>query len=68
MPVQPTLSADEWEIVLYLLEQEQANLPPEIRRTDNREMHEQLQGRLQVVTSLIDRIRPATAQAEASLI
>lgn len=56
---QPKLSDAEWAVVLDLLEQESHELPVEIRHTRSQEFAKNLHERLDIVTSLIQRIRSA---------
>lgn len=57
---QPKLSDTEWAVVLDLLEQESHELPVEIRHTKAKEFAKDLHERLEMVTSLIERIRAAS--------
>lgn len=64
---QPRLSDAEWAVVLDLLEQESHELPVEIRHTRSTEFAKNLHERLDIVTSLIERIRSA-APAEPTVV
>jgi hypothetical protein len=55
--LQPSLSNDEWDMVIELLERESSTLPPEIRRTDTARMRELLRRRLALVDRLLARLR-----------
>jgi len=58
MTRQLQLNDQEYQVVLELLEAERGNLHPEIRRsTMNVQAHEQLQERLKLVDSLIERLQ-----------
>lgn len=61
----PTLTDQEWTIVVDLLERERRDLPAEVHHTDNRAYRHGLQERLDVVTSLIERLEAAMATAPA---
>ena len=57
---QMQLSDNEYQVLLQLLENERGDLHPEIRRsTMNVQAHEDLQERLKVVDSLIQRLQQA---------
>jgi len=54
------LNDQEYQVVLQLLEAERGDLHPEVRRsTMNVQAHEELQGRLKLVDSLIERLQKA---------
>jgi hypothetical protein len=55
------LSEAEWEVVSELLEQERANLNPEIRHTDSPKVHDELQKRMATVSALLLRIKSEPA-------
>lgn len=56
---QPVLSDAEWALVIELLEQEQHELPVEIRHTRSSSYSEDLHRRLEMVRQLLDRLRPS---------
>ena len=56
MADQPELSQAEWTLIVELLEREQSELHPEIRRTRTRTLREALHRRLEMVGSLLDRL------------
>lgn len=56
---QPVLSAEEWTLVVELLEREQAHLPVEIRHTRTHAFKEQLRHRLDEIERLLARLNPA---------
>jgi hypothetical protein len=63
---QPELSREEWTILFELLEQERAELHPEIRHTRTSTLRDELHRRLEVVEALLERLRPlAEPSAEA---
>jgi hypothetical protein len=62
-PTQPTLSDDEWEIVIELLERESSLLPREIRHTDAARMRELLRRRSALIDGILDRLRRRDALA-----
>ena len=64
---QPKLSDAEWAVVLDLLQQESHELPVEIRHTKSQEFAKNLHERLDIVTSLIERIRSASP-AESTVV
>jgi hypothetical protein len=55
----PTLTDEEWQLILELLERERSELPPEIHHTDTTEVLAALRQRLEKVERLIGRIREA---------
>jgi hypothetical protein len=55
-----SLSEAERSLLLELLENEQSELPVEIRHTRNSAMRERLHERAKLVQELIDRMRVAT--------
>ena len=57
---QPELSREEWTILFELLEQERAELHPEIRHTRTSSLRDKLHGRLETVEGLLERLRPLT--------
>jgi len=57
MNSQLSLSQDEWELLLELLERERAELPVEIRHTRHCEVRDQLHYREHLVDELLDRMR-----------
>jgi DNA-directed RNA polymerase subunit H (RpoH/RPB5) len=57
MPTAPTLSPQEWNIILDLLEIEQTELPQEIHHTDSPAAKELLQKRKKLVDEMIPKIR-----------
>jgi len=60
MTHQVQLNDQEYQVVLQLLEAERGDLHPEVRRsTMNVQAHEQLQDRLKLVDSLIERLQQA---------
>jgi len=60
MTHQVQLNDQEYQVVLQLLEAERGDLHPEVRRsTMNVQAHEELQGRLKLVDSLIERLQRA---------
>ena len=54
----PALSDAEWMLVLELLEHERAELPAEIHHTRTSAVRDELHRRLEMVESLIRRLRP----------
>lgn len=54
-----TLSSEDKDLLLKLLEREQARLPIEIRHTYNREFRAELKRRLDQVDRLIERLKTA---------
>jgi hypothetical protein len=58
---QPVLTDAEWELVLQLLEHERNELPSEIHHTRTFVLREELRRRLEMVDSLIARLRRAPA-------
>ena len=62
MTHQVQLNDQEYQVLLQLLEAERGGLHPEIRRsTMNVQAHEELQQRLKLVDSLIERLQKASA-------
>ncbi len=62
MTHQVQLNDQEYQVVLQLLKAERGDLHPEVRRsTMNVQAHEELQGRLKLVDSLIERLQKAPA-------
>jgi ppGpp synthetase/RelA/SpoT-type nucleotidyltranferase len=60
MTHQVQLNDQEYQVVLQLLEAERGDLHPEVRRsTMNVQAHEELQDRLKMVESLIERLQKA---------
>jgi hypothetical protein len=59
----PTLSNEEWEIVIELLERESSTLLREIRHTDTAKMRELLRRRSELVDGILDRLRRRDALA-----
>ena len=60
MAHQVQLNDQEYQVVLQLLEAERGDLHPEVRRsTMNVQAHEELQDRLKMVESLIERLQKA---------
>jgi hypothetical protein len=57
----PALSDAEWDLLLELLERQQRELLVEIRHSDSGAFKQQLRLRLEMVNSLIDRLRPSEA-------
>jgi hypothetical protein len=57
MTDQISLSDNELQVMLDLLEEYRRELPSEIRRTDTIRVHDELQERLKVVDGLIDKLR-----------
>ena len=53
---QPELSESEWALVIELLEQEQRELPSEVRRTRTASVRDSLREREATVKSLLDRL------------
>jgi hypothetical protein len=58
---QPELSAEEWRLILELLEQERRDLPTEIRRTQTASVRDELRSREKLPDGLLLRIRAAVA-------
>lgn len=61
MLAQPNLSEQEWELIVQLLQQEQAELPVEIHHSRNQEFRDELRQRLNLVRHLLDRLQMETA-------
>jgi hypothetical protein len=61
MMQQPTLNDREWQLILNLLESERRDLPQEIRHTDTPKYHDDLQERMRIIDSLVDRLQKAGA-------
>jgi hypothetical protein len=61
MKQQPSLSEDEWTLVIDLLEREQQKLPHEIHHTDLRTYRKELVEREQLVNQLLERLRQASS-------
>ena len=62
MTHQVQLNDQEYQVLLQLLESERGELHPEVRRsTMNVDAHEELQDRLKLVESLIERLQRAPA-------
>jgi hypothetical protein len=59
MNEQPTLSDDEWRLIVELLEREQSDLSPEIHHTRTADVRDDLRARKEIVRSLLERLRPA---------
>lgn len=57
MADQPKLSEAEWALLAELLEQEDNELPAEIRHTRTQEVKDQLHQRLELVRQLRERLR-----------
>ncbi len=57
----PTLTDEEWSLVVELLERESVELPVEIRHTSTREFREQLRARLNLVDGLLARLHAPVA-------
>jgi hypothetical protein len=55
----PCLSAEEWGLVLELLERERRELPAEIRHTRTVSVREELRNREQLIDGLLQRLRVA---------
>ena len=60
MHEQPVLNDEEWALVLELLELEQRELPVEIRHATGMESRQEMHHRLDMVQSLLTRLRVAT--------
>jgi hypothetical protein len=58
---QPKLSDAEWGLVIELLQQELHELPVEIRHTRSSDFSEDLHRRLEMVRSLVARLRAPVA-------
>ncbi len=54
---QPRLSEAEWTLLMQLLEQEEHELPAEIRHTRTQEVKDELHQRLEMVRQLRERLR-----------
>ena len=54
---EPALSDGEWALVVELLERERGELPAELHHTRTTTMREQLRLRLDMVDSLLRRLR-----------
>ena len=63
---QPVLNEAEWALVLELLERESHYLPVEIHHTVKRSCRSDLRNRLEVISDMIQRIRPMMADAVLS--
>jgi hypothetical protein len=61
MDDRPNLSAQEWALVIEMLEREQDELPVEIHHCRVASFREHLHERLQLVDGLLDRLRTAAA-------
>lgn len=59
--LQPVLSEAEWALVVELLERERGELPAEIHHTRTSAVREELRRRLQMVESLLRRLRGEAA-------
>jgi hypothetical protein len=59
MPTSPAWTDEEIKLVLDLLKEEQRELPPEIHHTDNRDVKDDLEKRLQLVNALIQKLQHA---------
>jgi hypothetical protein len=51
------VSQAEWDLLVELVEREQSELHPEIRRSRTTEMRDQLHKRLELVDQLLGRLR-----------
>jgi hypothetical protein len=54
-----TLSAEERDIVLELLDRERTNLPVEIHHTRTAKFRDHLRHRLSIIDALFDRLTPS---------
>lgn len=66
MITQPTLTREEWALVLELLEQELHELPSEIHHTDRADYREKLHTRRVVVERIERTLRRALEAWQAS--
>jgi hypothetical protein len=53
---QPVLTEQEWNLIVELLKRAQSELPVEIHHTHSRAYRKELQGRLQLVEQLLERL------------
>lgn len=60
---QPKLSEAEWALFAQLLEQEEHELPAEIRHTRTQEVKDELHQRLEMVRQLRERLRAVVTPA-----
>lgn len=58
-----SLSDAEWELLTELLERERRALPIEIRHCDTRVMRDQLRRRVELVDTILDRLKLADTLA-----
>ena len=68
MITQPTLTNEEWELVLELLEQELHELPSEIHHTDRADYREKLQNRRVTVDRIVQTLRPAIEAPDVPIV
>jgi hypothetical protein len=59
----PALSETEYQLIVELLEREQAQLPHEIHHTDIHAAKDFLRNRLELVDALLIRLRPLATAA-----
>ena len=55
---QPTLSKDEWDLVIELVEREQKELHAEIHQTDSRDYRAKISQRLDLMDRLLKVLTP----------
>jgi hypothetical protein len=55
---QPTLSKEEWDLVIELVEREQKELHAEIHQTDSRDYRAKISQRLDLVDRLLKVLTP----------
>jgi hypothetical protein len=58
----PSLSNEEWTLVLQLVEREDALLPVEISHSATRRMREELRARMTMVEQIATKIRCAVSE------
>jgi hypothetical protein len=63
----PTLSRQELDLIVELLERERSELAPEIRRCHNLDMREDLQRRQRAIVHLIEQLAPTAEQVGAGI-
>lgn len=61
MHEQPVLNDEEWALLLELLQLEERELPVEIRHATGMESRQEMHHRLEMVRSLLARLRVAAA-------